>query len=257
MARPSAPYTKCVCTLPLQAANPDLIISYCLPVLPEGLTHNGVALLANAVKWGVKIDTLQLMAMDYGGSAAPNPAGKMGYYAIQVGAGGVGGGGQRTRLCVGRVGARGGWCMEGSSPPLGREQLFTQPVLCPVQAAINSRNQALSVGMTNTKIGLIPMIGVNDVMEEVFTLEDACQVCCAWNGRIFRPAGRSAEYYSLLDSSWRAGGTRSQGHGGSIAGCRQALSVIGCALGGLRHTPGRAPTHLTHQHEPQTLNPKP
>lgn len=119
---PALPTLKCACSLSLQAANPDLIISYCLPVLPDGLTHNGVALLANAVKWGVKIDTLQLMAMDYGGSAAPNPAGKMGYYAIQVGAGGVGGGGQSTMLRMREVflSEEGVACWESTPPACWR-----------------------------------------------------------------------------------------------------------------------------------------
>ena len=57
------------------------------------------------------------MAMDYGDSAAPNPAGKMGYYAIQ--------------------------------------------------AVTNTRTQALSAGLTGAKYGVIPMIGINDVMSEV------------------------------------------------------------------------------------------
>lgn len=74
---------------------------------------------------------------------------------------------------------------------------LTQRAWFSLQAAINSRNQALSVGMTNTKIGLIPMIGVNDVMEEVFTLEDACQARCTWAGRIIRPAGLSGRIFFL------------------------------------------------------------
>ncbi len=45
----------------LQQANPGLTVSYCLPVLPAGLTHDGVALLANAVKNGVRVDVLQVM----------------------------------------------------------------------------------------------------------------------------------------------------------------------------------------------------
>ncbi len=57
------------------------------------------------------------MAMDYGDSAAPDPAGRMGTYAIQ--------------------------------------------------AATNAYNQARSVGLSSTKMGIIPMIGMNDVMSEV------------------------------------------------------------------------------------------
>lgn len=70
------------------------------------------------------------------------------------------------------------------------------------QACESTYDQALSVGMT-TKIGAIPMIGVNDVLEEVFRLDDACQVgfleeacpkpCRAWTFRqsSAKPAGRA------------------------------------------------------------------
>lgn len=61
------------CLLPaLQAANPGLTLSYTLPVLPAGLTAAGVALLANAVQRGVRVDVLNIMTMDYGDSAAPS-----------------------------------------------------------------------------------------------------------------------------------------------------------------------------------------
>lgn len=56
----------------LQAANPGLTISYTLPVLPTGLTPNGVALLANAVQRGVRVDVVNIMTMDYGDVAAPS-----------------------------------------------------------------------------------------------------------------------------------------------------------------------------------------
>ncbi len=74
---------------------------------------------------------LQLMTMDYGDSAAPNPEGRMGTYAIE--------------------------------------------------AATNAYAQARSVGLTNTKIGIIPMIGVNDVMSEVRGKWPACSLAaCMW-----------------------------------------------------------------------------
>lgn len=48
------------CLAPMQAANPGLIISYCLPVLPVGLTRFGVAMLANAVQNNVRVDVVQV-----------------------------------------------------------------------------------------------------------------------------------------------------------------------------------------------------
>ena len=68
----------------LQAANPGLKVSYTLPVLPSGLTQDGLNLLSNAKSNGVNIAVVNLMTMDYGDFAAPNPTNKMGQYAIQA-----------------------------------------------------------------------------------------------------------------------------------------------------------------------------
>ncbi|KUL38241.1 glycoside hydrolase family 18 protein [Streptomyces regalis] len=64
----------------LQAAHPDLDVSFTLPVMPEGLTQPGVDLLANAEQNGVQINTVNIMAMDYG----PAYSGDMGTYAEQA-----------------------------------------------------------------------------------------------------------------------------------------------------------------------------
>jgi len=65
------------------AAGRTLEVWYTLPVLPSGLTHDGVRLLDSALRYGVDIAGVNVMAMDYGDSAAPNPEGQMGLYAIQ------------------------------------------------------------------------------------------------------------------------------------------------------------------------------
>ncbi|WP_405736659.1 cellulose binding domain-containing protein [Streptomyces sp. NBC_00028] len=64
----------------LQAQHPDLDVSFTLPVMPEGLTQDGVNLLSNAKSNGVGIDTVNIMAMDYG----PAYSGDMGTYAEQA-----------------------------------------------------------------------------------------------------------------------------------------------------------------------------
>ncbi|MFD4789361.1 cellulose binding domain-containing protein [Streptomyces sp. NPDC058459] len=64
----------------LQAAHPGLNVSYTLPVMPEGLTQDGVNLLADAKANGVRVDGVNIMAMDYG----PGYSGDMGDYAIQA-----------------------------------------------------------------------------------------------------------------------------------------------------------------------------
>ncbi|MGQ4418155.1 cellulose binding domain-containing protein [Streptomyces sp. SAS_269] len=64
----------------LQAQHPNLDVSFTLPVMPEGLTQDGVNLLSNAKSNGVEINTVNIMAMDYG----PAYSGDMGTYAEQA-----------------------------------------------------------------------------------------------------------------------------------------------------------------------------
>ncbi|MCP4579244.1 MAG: hypothetical protein GY846_23465 [Deltaproteobacteria bacterium] len=68
----------------LQEANPELTVAFCLPVLPSGLTHDGLYVLENAHANGVRVDIVNVMAMDYGDWAAPDPEGNMGQYAIDA-----------------------------------------------------------------------------------------------------------------------------------------------------------------------------
>ncbi|BBH65205.1 hypothetical protein ACTI_18900 [Actinoplanes sp. OR16] len=53
----------------LQKANPGLKISLTLPVLPEGLTADGLNVVKSAKAAGVDLDLVNIMAMDYGRSA--------------------------------------------------------------------------------------------------------------------------------------------------------------------------------------------
>lgn len=104
----------------LQAANPDLKVSFTLPVLPTGLTQDGLNLLQGAMNHGVRIDMVNIMAMDYGQAVDNN--GQMGLNAIL--------------------------------------------------ASEATQQQLANIGL-HTKIGITPMIGVNDIVSEVFTLADA------------------------------------------------------------------------------------
>jgi chitinase len=108
----------------LEAANPDLKVSYTLPVLPTGLDGSGLGILQAAKHDGVRLDLVNIMTMDYGQSVDNN--GQMGLDAIDA-----------------------------------------------TQA---TEQQLNSLGMTNTKLGITPMIGVNDITSEVFTLADATQL---------------------------------------------------------------------------------
>ena len=64
----------------LEAANPGLVVSVTLPVLPTGLAADGVAFLALAKQDAARIDLVNVMAMDYGSSFT----GDMGQEAIQA-----------------------------------------------------------------------------------------------------------------------------------------------------------------------------
>ncbi|MET8677685.1 cellulose binding domain-containing protein [Streptomyces sp. NPDC004647] len=111
----------------LQKKNPDLDVSFTLPVLPSGLTQPGVDLLADAKKNGVKISAVNIMAMDYG----PAFSGDMGQYAI-----------------------------EAATATQGQ-----------IKSVLGLSDQAAWKAVAVT-----PMIGVNDVVTEIFKVEDATQL---------------------------------------------------------------------------------
>jgi len=67
-----------------KAAGKTLEVSFTLPVLPSGLVQSGTDLLQDAKANGVDISAVNIMAMDYGDSAAPSPSGQMGTYAIDA-----------------------------------------------------------------------------------------------------------------------------------------------------------------------------
>jgi chitodextrinase len=66
----------------LKAANPGLVVSYTLPVLPTGLVSTGVNILNSAKADGLALDVVNIMAMDFG-SAVDN-GGQMGLDATDA-----------------------------------------------------------------------------------------------------------------------------------------------------------------------------
>lgn len=64
------------------AAGRNLEIWFTLPVLPSGLTADGMYVVQSALRYGVHLAGVNIMAMDYGDSAAPSPTHQMGKYAI-------------------------------------------------------------------------------------------------------------------------------------------------------------------------------
>ncbi|TQF01734.1 cellulose-binding protein [Kitasatospora acidiphila] len=99
-----------------RAKGRDLKVSLTLPVLPSGLTSDGVYVLQSAKAAGVAVDAVNVMAMDFGDTEAPNPAGQMGSYAIQSA--------QSARAQIARVWpaltTAQTWAMVGVTPMLGQ-----------------------------------------------------------------------------------------------------------------------------------------
>jgi chitinase len=104
----------------LEKANPGLRISFTLPVLPNGLDANGLAMLRDMKADGLDPAVINVMAMDYGPNA--DNGAQMGVDAIS--------------------------------------------------AALGTIQQISFAGLTS-KVGITPMIGVNDDSAEVFSLADA------------------------------------------------------------------------------------
>ena len=98
-----------------RAAGRKLAVSFTLPVLPNGLTANGIALMRSTIKAGAKISIVNGMAMDYGDSAAPNPKGRMGYYAIKV----AGSLKSQLRSLYPQLSTAKLWAMVGVTPMIG------------------------------------------------------------------------------------------------------------------------------------------
>ena len=110
-----------------------LEVWFTLPVLPTGLTRDGLQVVRSALEHGVAVGGVNIMAMDYGDGAAPNPEGQMGRYAIEAATSLF----QQLRDAYAEVG------QEPSDAELWR------------------------------RIGVTPMIGQNDIPSERFYLEDA------------------------------------------------------------------------------------
>ncbi|MDI2128931.1 glycoside hydrolase family 18 protein [Yinghuangia seranimata] len=61
-----------------------LNITYSLPVTPTGFGDDALALLRDAGTRGIPVAYVNLLAMDYGSAIAPDPAGRMGRYAMDA-----------------------------------------------------------------------------------------------------------------------------------------------------------------------------
>jgi len=68
-----------------KANGSTLTVSLTLPVFPTGLTQDGLNAIADTIAGGARVDLVNVMAMDYGPWAMPNPDGNLGQAAIDAG----------------------------------------------------------------------------------------------------------------------------------------------------------------------------
>ncbi|XZG71025.1 glycosyl hydrolase family 18 protein [Chitinibacteraceae bacterium HSL-7] len=101
----------------LQAKYPDLYVSFTLPVMPTGLTSAGVAVVQSAANAGVRVDMVNVMAMDYGTSASSGK--KMGDLAVQAAQSTFN---QIKPLFPGKTDAE-LWAMVGVTPMIGQNDV--------------------------------------------------------------------------------------------------------------------------------------
>ena len=157
----------------LQKRGYNLEIWYTLPVLPDGLTADGINAINIGLTEGVNFTGFNVMTMDYGDSAAPNPKGKMAEYGIQA----------ITSL---------------------QKQLKT---VYTAKKITKTDDQLWSM------IGTTPMIGMNDITTEIFDLQDAKETVTFANSknigmismwslnRDVQCSGGAANYVSISCSS--------------------------------------------------------
>jgi chitodextrinase len=105
-----------------RARGKTLAITLTLPVLPSGLTSEGLNVVRSAINRGVAITTVNVMAMDYGDGAAPNPSGRMGTYAINSAQSLHN---QLVPLLPGKTDAQ-IWNMVGVTPMIGQNDLASE-----------------------------------------------------------------------------------------------------------------------------------
>ncbi len=119
----------------LAAEGRALDIWLTLPVLPSGLTPDGVRVVEATLSAGVELAGVNVMTMDYGDSAAPNPDGQMGEYGIDA----------------------------------------VTALHAQLDSAYAAAGQPLDDAALWARIGTTPMIGLNDVITETFYVQDAVE----------------------------------------------------------------------------------
>ncbi|WP_191964865.1 glycosyl hydrolase family 18 protein [Synechococcus sp. RSCCF101] len=115
----------------MQAARPDVATWYTLPVLPQGLTLDGLNVVEAALQAGVRLDGVNVMAMNYGDIVAPPGLQSQGEYAIDAAESTFA---QMSEL-FGRYGQSFGWDQMGVTPMIGVNDV-TSHIFTPADAQL-------------------------------------------------------------------------------------------------------------------------
>jgi len=126
-----------------QQAHPDVEVWYTLPVLPTGLTADGLNVVDQALKAGVKLDGINVMAMDYGDSAAPPAAKTMGAYAIQAAQSTY----NQMTTSFGQYGQTFNWRQIGVTPMIGVNDVESEVFKLSDAQALEEFARATGIGM--------------------------------------------------------------------------------------------------------------
>ncbi|GEM_PF-1028122 len=146
------------------AAGKTLVVWFTLPSLPNGLDGNGVTALNNALSTGVDLHGVNIMAMDYG-SVAPIIDPATGVTCTIPNIPPRENDDPNTGVDSNNHG------MMGDYGIIAAKGLFNQ-----LQSAYSSQGISLTDAQIWRKIGITPMIGVNDVQEEVTDLSEAGEI---------------------------------------------------------------------------------
>jgi hypothetical protein len=125
-------------------------IWFTLPVLPSGLSAEGVHVLRAAIERGIDIRGVNAMAMNYGGAIAPQPSGRMGAFAIEAARSLHR---QLSALYASKAPAE-VWQMIGITPMIGRNDVLAEVF------QQSDANQLLEFAMTS-RIGLLSFWSLN------------------------------------------------------------------------------------------------
>jgi bifunctional chitinase/lysozyme len=126
------------------ASGTPLHVWFTLPVLPSGLTAEGLGVLESALAHGVDVAGVNVMTMNYGDGTAPDPDGRMGQYAVDAVTS------LHAQLDALYGGARSDaelWAMIGSTPMIGQNDVSSEVFYATDASVVRAHAEDVGMGM--------------------------------------------------------------------------------------------------------------